>query len=226
MENSEAMSFFAFAQRCLQLRPWAGEDVASFVCRFGNFSVEVRLPPLCVETPKDSPLNPNAMCVETPNDSQLNPNAKVFDQMQAKDPKNGIGKSQSKKLTRKVEARGIHDLKRKLASIQAKVKETQDMLEAKGIFNQYDFNWTPPSVSQETPRGLKTHIRHLCRKEAAMLKSLESVSEVSVDKSKAEKFDEGRKGGAEPKVSEASIKRGVCWMLQCLSDGEGEPPRE
>ena len=158
MKNSEAMSFFAFAQQCLQLRPWAGQDVASFVCRFGNFSVEVRLLPLCVETPKDG---------------QLNPNAKVFECDQ-----NGIGKSQSKKLTRKVEARGILDYKRKLASTQAKVKETQDMLEAKGIFNQHDFNWTPPSVSEETLRGLKTHIRYLRRKKTAMCKLLESVFEV------------------------------------------------
>ena len=58
----------------------------------------------------------------------------------AKDPKNGIGKSQSKKLTRNVEARGNLDYKRKLASTQAKVKKTQDMLEAKGIFNQHDIN--------------------------------------------------------------------------------------
>ena len=222
MENPEEMPFFMFAQRCLQLRPWAGQDVASFVCRHGNCSVEVRLLPLCVETPKDS---------------QLNPNAKVFDQMpaeclkkqRAKDPKNGIGKSQSKKLTRKVEARGNLDYKRKLASTQAKVKKTQDMLEAKGIFNQHDFNWTPPSASQETLSGLKTHIRHLCRKEAAMLKLLECVPEVSVEKSKAEKFDDGRRGGAEPKVSEADAKREIVAglrMLQCLSDGEGEPPSE
>jgi len=94
-------------------------------------------------------------------------------------------------LTRKVEARGTHDYKRKLAIIQAQVKKTQDMLAEKGSFNQHDFNWTPPNVSQETLSGLKTHIRHLCRKEAAMRKLLESVPEVSEDdKSKTEKFDE------------------------------------
>ena len=171
MESFEALAMpFEFAKQCLQLRPWAGQDVASFVFRHGNFSVEVRLLPLCVETPKDSQLNPNAKVFEC---DQMP--AECLKKQRAKDPKNGIGKSKSKKLIRKVEARGNLDYTRKLASIQAKVKKAQDMLEAKGIFNQYDFNWTPPSVSQETPRGLKTHIRHLCRKEAAMLKSLESL---------------------------------------------------
>ena len=60
-----------------------------------------------------------------------------------------------------------------------------------------------------------------------MRKLLESVSVVSEDdKSKTEKFDEGRKGGGDSKASEAQVKRCVCWLLQCLSDGEGEPPRE
>ena len=60
-----------------------------------------------------------------------------------------------------------------------------------------------------------------------MLKLLESVSVVSEDdKSKTEKLDEGRKGGGDSKVIEAQAKRSFCWMLQRLSDGEGEPPRE
>ena len=60
-----------------------------------------------------------------------------------------------------------------------------------------------------------------------MRKLLKRVSEVSEgNKSTNEKLDEGRKGGAEPEVSDAQATRGVCWMLQCLSDGEGEPPRE
>ena len=102
------------------------------------------------------------------------------------------------------------------------------MLDGKGSFDQYDFNWTPPSVSEETPRGLKTHIRHLRRKKTAMCKLLESVSEVvpEDDESKTEKFDEGRKGGVEPKVSEAEAKRGFLWMLKCLAENEDEPPSE
>ena len=59
-----------------------------------------------------------------------------------------------------------------------------------------------------------------------MRKSLESVSEVSVEKSKAEKFDEGRKGGGDSKVSEAQAKRSSVWLLHHLSDGEVELPRE
>ena len=90
MESFEAMATpFEFANQCLQLRQWAGQDVESFVCRLDSFSLEVRMRPLCVETRKDR---------------QLNPNAKVFNQMPAecskkqgaKDPKNGIGKSQPK----------------------------------------------------------------------------------------------------------------------------------
>ena len=81
-------------------------------------------------------------CVETRKDIQLNPNARIFNQMPAecskkqgaKDPKDGIGKSQSKKLTRKVEARGNLDYKRKLASIQAKVKEDPGYAGCEGQF--------------------------------------------------------------------------------------------
>ena len=70
-----------------------------------------------------------------------------------------------------------------------------------------------------------------------MRKLLERVPEVSVEKSKAEKFDEGRRGGAEPKVSEADAKRdpdagsrmlqfAVLRMLQCVSEDEDELPSE
>ena len=101
------------------------------------------------------------------------------------------------------------------------------MLDEKGSFDQHDFNWTPPSVSQETLRELKIHIRHLCRKKTAMCKLLDNVSEVSEDdKSKTEKSDEGRKGGGESKVSEAQENRGFFWMPQCLAEDEDELPRE
>ena len=70
-----------------------------------------------------------------------------------------------------------------------------------------------------------------------MRKLLERVPGVSVEKSKAEKFDEGRRGGAEPKVSEADAKRdpdirsrmldfAVWRMLQCASEDEDELPSE
>ena len=49
-------------------------------------------------------------------------------------------------------------------------------------------NWTPPSAQEDTLSGIQTHIRHLRRKQTAMCKWLESVSEVGPeeDKSKAE----------------------------------------
>ena len=112
------------------------------------------------------------------------------------------------------------------------------MLDGKGSFDQNDFNWDPPSVSEETPRGLKTHIRHLHRKQTAMCKWLESVSEVGPeedkskaelksmekdDESKTEKFDEDRRGGAEPEDTEALGKRKCLWMLQYLA---GDEPSE
>ena len=183
------------------------------MCRLDNISIEVRMRPR--------------------KDRQLNPNAKVFENAEnpkkrgEKDSKDSIGKSQSKKLTG-IEMRKNDALKRELEAVQAKVKETQDILDGKDSFGQHDFkNWTPPSVSQETARGLKTLIRHSRRKVTAMRKLLESVPEVSAeDKSTTEKLDEGRKGGGDSKGREAQAKRCVCWLLQSLSDGEGEPPRE
>ena len=102
------------------------------------------------------------------------------------------------------------------------------MLDGQNNFGQHDFkNWTPPSVSQGTARGLKTLIRHSRRKVTAMRKLLASAPEVSEgNKSTNEKLDEGRKGGGDSKVSKAQARRCACWLLQCLSDGEGEPPRE
>ena len=60
-----------------------------------------------------------------------------------------------------------------------------------------------------------------------MRKLLARAPEVSEgNKSKNEKLDEGRKSGGDSKVSEAQANRRVCWLRQCLSDGEGEPLRE
>lgn len=91
MDSFETMMTpLELAKQCLQLGNELGPEVESFVYRFGSFSFEVRLRPPSEGTRKDS--------------RQLNPNAKAFNQMSAecskkqgaKDPKDGIGKSQSK----------------------------------------------------------------------------------------------------------------------------------
>jgi hypothetical protein len=199
------------------------KDVHSFVCRFGKFSVEVRTPPSSVGMGEDR--------------SPLNPNAKEFRKQDS------IGKSRLENSTGKGEARGIHQFKRELFRMRAQVKELQDKLDGKKILDHYDFNWTPPSASEDTSSGLQTHIRHLRRKKAKMCELLESVSQVvfedketdpqvvSEDEtgklkegilesmeedvaSMTEKFDEGKRGGAEPEVTEADVKRMFLWSLQ------------
>ena len=63
MESFDFQSWFHFARKCLLLGQEA-KDVDSFVCRFGNFSVEVRPRTSSVGIGEDS--------------SSLNPNAKVL----------------------------------------------------------------------------------------------------------------------------------------------------
>ena len=109
------------------------------------------------------------------------------------------------------------------------VKEIQDTLDGKDGLDPCDFIWTPPSVSKDTLRGLRAHIRPLRRKKVEMCKLLESVPQVaSEDKetgklkedfeSKTEKFDEGKRGGAEPEIIEADAKRAYLWTLQYRAD--------
>ena len=229
MEKFETMSPIEMAKLVLQLRHGLDPEVESFVFRFGSFSLEVRLRSSSEGTSKDS--------------SQLNPNAKVFNKISAeclkkqgtKDPKES---SQSKKLTGKANALRILDFKQKLSSLRTQVKKTQGMLDGKENLDQCDFNWTPPSASEDTLSGLQTHNRHLRRKQTAMCKWLESVSEVGPeedkskaelksmekdDESKTEKFDEDRRGGAEPEDTEARGTRKRLWMLQSLA---GDEPSE
>ena len=216
MEKFETMSPIEMAKLVLQLRHGLDPEVESFVFRFGSFSLGVQLRSSSEGTSKDS--------------SQLNPNAKVFNKISAeclkkqgtKDPKES---SQSKKLTGKANALRILDLKRKqLSSLRTQVKETQKMLDGKGSFDQYDFNWTLPSAPEDTLCGLNTHIRHLRRKKAKMCKLLESVPQVvsedglleSMEEdvaSMTEKFVEGK-----PFIIEADTKRNVLWTLQYYAD--------
>ena len=206
MESYDALAttWLQFAKQCLQLEQWASPGVHSLLFRHDNFSLEIR------GRPRE--------------DRQLDPNAKVFENAEnltkrgLEDPKDNIGN----------QMRGTHALRRELKAAQAEEKETLDMLEGQNNFGQHDFrNWTPPSVPQGTARGLKTLIRHSRRKVTAMRKLLARAPEVSEgNKSKNEKLDEGRKGGEDSKVIEAKQDRCLCWLLQCLSDGEGEPPRE
>ena len=91
----------------------------------------------------------------------------------------------------------------------------------------------PPSVSQDTSCELKVHIRHLRRKKAAMCKLLKSDPQiVSEDKEtgklkdgilenmeedfepKIENYDKGKRGSAEPEISEAKKERDFLWELQ------------
>ena len=74
--------------------------------------------------------------------------------------------------------RVILEFERKLLKIRAQVKEIQDTLDGKENLDQYDFNWTLPSASEDTLRGLKTHILHLRRKKAKMCEVLENGSRV------------------------------------------------
>ena len=149
----------------------------------------------------------------------------------AKDPKDSIGKSRLKNSTGKGEARVYHEFKRKLSRMRAQGKEIQDTLDGKENLDSYDFNWTLPSASEDTFRGLKTHIRHLRRKKAKICEVLESVSQVvsedkdwilesmeEDDESKTEKFDEGRRGGAEPEMTEADAKR-MFYVVASVSYG-------
>ena len=122
------------------------------------------------------------------------------------------------------------------------------MLDGKENLDQYDFNWTLPSASEDTLRGLKTHFRHLRRKKAKMCEVLENGSQVapedketvpqvvSEDKetgkledgilesmeedvsSTTEKFDEGKRGGAELEFTEADEIRQYLWTLQYHAD--------
>ena len=237
MGSLETMAqWFVFAQGCLQLRHGLAPDVHSFVCRLREFSIEVRLWPSPVEI-RDRPLNANA---------------KVFTQTRGtKEPKDG--KIRLENSTRKGEVRKIHEYKRKLSMMQAQVKEIQDKLDGKDGLDPCDFNWTPPSASEDTLCGLKTHILYLRRKKAKMCEVLENGSQVvsedketcpqvvsedketgklkerilesmeEDDESKTEKFDEGRRGGTESEVTEADQKLAFLWNLQFLDDDE---PRE
>ena len=62
--------------------------------------------------------------------------------------------------------------------MRAQVKEIQDTLDGKESLYQYNFNWTLPSASEDTLRGLKTHFRHLRRKKAKMCEVLKNGSQV------------------------------------------------
>ena len=233
MEGLDIQLCMRFTREVLNLgQEVKAKDVHSFVCRFGKFSVEVRTPPSSVGMGEDR--------------SPLNPNAKEFRKQDS------IGKSRVKNSTGKGEARGIHQFKRELFRMRAQVKELQDKLDGKKILDHYDFNWTPPSAPEDTLSGLQTHIRHLHRKKAKMCELLESVSQVvfedketdpqvvSEDEtgklkegilesmeedvaSMTEKFDEGKRGGAEPEVTEADAKRLFLWTLQSLA---GDEPSE
>ena len=232
MESSGFQSsWIQLTRDCLRLGQEA-KDVQSFVCRFGNFSVEVRPQTLPVGTGEDR--------------SPLNPNAKVF-----RKPMEYIGKSRLENSTGKAEARAIHEFKRKLFRMRAQVKKIQDMLDGKENLDQYDFNWTLPSASEDTLSGLKAHFRHLRRKKAKMCEVLKNGSQVAPEDketvphvvsegketgkledgllesmeeedaaSMTEKFDEGKRGGAEPEVTEAHVKRMFLWNLQCLADDD------
>ena len=230
MESFDFQSWIQFTRDCLLLGQEA-KDVHSFVCRFGNFSVEVR---------------PQTSSVGGEDRSPLNPNAEVF-----RKPMECIGKSRLENSTGKAEARAIHEFKRKLFRMRAQVKETQDILDGKENLDQYDFDWTLPSASEDTLRGLKTHFRHLRRKKAKMCEVLKNGSQVAPEDketvphvvsegketgkledgllesmeeedaaSMTEKFDEGKRGGAEPEVTEAHVKRMFLWNLQCLADDD------
>jgi len=220
MEGFDFQSWIQFTRDVLSLgQEVKATDVHSFVCRFGKFSVEVRTPPSSVGMDEDR--------------RPLNPNAKVFRKQDS------IGKSRLENSTGKGEARGIHQLKRELFRMRAQVKGLQDKLDGKKISDHYDFNWTPPSASEGTSSGLQTHIRHSRRKIAKMRELLESVSQVVFEDketdpqvvseddkegilesmeedvaSMTEKFDEGKRGGAEPEVTEADVKRMFLWSLQ------------
>jgi len=229
MESFDIQLWMRFTREVLNLgQEVKATDVHSFVCRFGKFSVEVRTPPSSVGMDEDR--------------RPLNPNAKVFRKQDS------IGKSRLQNSTGKGEARGIHQLKRELFRMRAQVKGLQDKLDGKKISDHYDFNWTPPSASEGTSSGLQTHIRHSRRKIAKMRELLESVSQVVFEDketdpqvvseddkegilesmeedvaSMTEKFDEGKRGGAEPEVTEADAKRLFLWTLQSLA---GDEPSE
>jgi len=226
MEGFDFQSWIQFTRDVLSLgQEVKATDVHSFVCRFGKFSVEVRTPPSSVGMDEDR--------------RPLNPNAKVFRKQDS------IGKSRLENSTGKGEARGIHQLKRELFRMRAQVKGLQDKLDGKKISDHYDFNWTPPSASEGTSSGLQTHIRHSRRKIAKMRELLESVSQVVFEDketdpqvvseddkegilesmeedvaSMTEKFDEGKRGGAEPEDTEADAKLGFLWMLQSLAEDD------
>ena len=230
MEGFDIQLCMRFTREVLNLgQEVKAKDVHSFVCRFGKFSVEVRTPPSSVGMGEDR--------------SPLNPNAKEFRKQDS------IGKSRLENSTGKGEARGIHQFKRELFRMRAQVKELQDKLDGKKILDHYDFNWTPPSAPEDTLSGLQTHIRHLHRKKAKMCELLESVSQVvfedketdpqvvSEDEtgklkegilesmeedvaSMTEKFDEGKRGGAEPEVTEADVKRMFLWSLQYRTEDD------
>ena len=84
MESFDFQSCIQFTRDCLLLGQEA-KDVHSFVCRFGNFSVEVRPQTSSVGTGEDrSPLNPNAKVFRKPTE--------CMKKQGAKDPKGSIGK--------------------------------------------------------------------------------------------------------------------------------------
>ena len=85
MESFDFQSWIQFTRDCLLLGQEA-KDLQSFVCRFGNFSVEVRPQTSSVGTGEDR--------------SPLNPNAKVF-----RKPMECVGKSRLENSTGKGEAR-------------------------------------------------------------------------------------------------------------------------
>ena len=107
-----------------------------------------------------------------------------------------IGKSRLETPTGKGKARGIIDYKRKLLMMRTEVKKIQGMVEG-------NFDWTPPSVSEDTLYGLKVHIWHLRRKKEAIL---ELVSQVVSEDKETGKLKNGILGSMEEDDKSQTMK--------------------
>ena len=130
MESFDFQSWSRFTRDALNLGQEAkAKDVHSFVCRFGNFSVDVRTQLSSVGIGEDrSPLNPNAKLFRKPTE--------CMKKQGAKDLKDSIGKSRLENSTGKGEARVCHEFKQKLFRMRAQVKEIQDKLDGKENLDQ------------------------------------------------------------------------------------------